>query len=595
MIGSIEPLGAHTGHIMSVQDAVAGALLRLETTLSADKREALTPAEALPLLTPEQKHALATQYIRFTVNQPVFATIARDVRWGSEPFWLERESFSKLDRSFKEAGTTFDIWEKRFEAGEIGLGINSLTGGGIHYLVTVRPANALAGKPLRITELYPKQLKLLGADEPVRPFIDNSYVLDSLPGPLANQQLIRLLYERRDEGKLLNVLNTTDFPARAEPDQWVLTWSDDPKTTQTVQWRTDQSKMFMQLATVRQRDPQGFKSPAVQVLNAHANALKTPTTVNDPINQRYAVTFTNLSPGERYRYAWRFDQSMTWQEVGTFRTAPNKPEDFSFLYLGDAQNGLSTWGSLIHRAVHHQPSARFILMAGDLVDRGNDRDDWDTFFAAAGGVFARHALVPVIGNHEHQGGYPSLYLTLFRLMENGPKSIAPERAYSFHYGDALLVILDTNVPLSSQVKWLEETLSSSKARWKFVSYHHPAYPSSKRKVNPNFQAQWLPLFDRYEVDFALQGHDHAYLRTYPMMQGKVMRQTREAGVHLGTRYLISVSGTKFYPQKDSPYIEKGFIKVPTYQIFELQVTQKQLTYRAFDSQGQVQDELVIVK
>jgi len=24
------------------------------------------------------------------------------------------------------------------------------------------------------------------------------------------------------------------------------------------------------------------------------------------------------------------------------------------------------------------------------------------------------------------------------------------------------------------------------------------------------------LFDKYHVDMALQGHDHAYLRTYPM-------------------------------------------------------------------------------
>lgn len=592
------PVYAHTGGAMSVPDAVTGALKRITLSVPAPKRAALTPDDTLPLLTSAQRHALATQYIRFEVNQPVMVRIARDTRWGDQPFWLRSTSFKKTSDSFKEAATTFDVWEKEFPAGAVGLGVNSLTGGGIHYVLGVRASNENVNQPLVISNLYPKQLRLQTAGEPIKPFVDNRYILESMPGPLEGHQLVRLLYDRRDQGKLLNVLHNTKFPSQAKPDQWVLTWADDPRTTQTLQWRTNTEISRLDLSVTPTTDPKGFESAQAIQRTVEANVLASPTTVNDPVNHRYAVTFRGLKPATPYQYAWRASNDAPWQQVGQFITAPERATDFSFLYLGDAQNGLATWGELITQAEAKQPSARFVLMAGDLVDRGNDRDDWDAFFAAANGVFARRTLVPVIGNHENQGGQPALYLSLFNLLENGPRTIAPERAYSFEYGDALFVILDTNIALAAQADWLEKTLAASKAHWKFVSYHHPAYPSSGRKVDPDFQRKWLPLFDRYGVDFALQGHDHAYLRTYPMKAGKVVLPSENADIkpdHVGTRYLISVSGTKMYPQNKSYFIEKGFAKVATYQVFELAVTEDRLTYRAFDGAGKVKDALVVVK
>lgn len=589
---------AHTGNAMSVPDAVTGALKRLAAELPEHKRASLKPEQALPLLTEAQRHALATQYIRFEVNQPVVIRIARDVRWASEPFWLTTAAFKKTKETFNEAATTFDIWEKTFPEGEVGLGVNSLTGGGIHYVLAVRAANTDSNKPLTISNLYPKQLRLQREGEPIKPFVDNRYILDKMPIPLVGYQMVRTLYDRRDQGKLLNVLHNTKFASQPEPDQWVLTWSDDPRTTQTIQWRTNSEISEVFLSLIKKGDLQSFGSKRAIQRVVEANIMTSPTTVNDPVNHRYVVTFRGLSPGTTYEYAWRTSADASWQRAGQFVTAPKDPEDFSFLYLGDAQNGLESWGELITKAESRQPAARFVLMAGDLVDRGNDRDDWDAFFAAANGVFSRRTLVPVIGNHENQGGQPALYLSLFSLLENGPRTIAPERAYSFEYGNALFVILDTNIALASQAEWLEETLKNSKAHWKFVSYHHPAYPSSDRKVDPDFQRKWLPLFDQYGVDFALQGHDHAYLRTFPMRGGKVVSPEKHAEAqsdHVGTRYLISVSGKKMYPQKPSAYIEKGFVKVATYQVFELVVAKNRLTYRAFDGAGQVKDELILVK
>ena len=47
-------------------------------------------------------------------------------------------------------------------------------------------------------------------------------------------------------------------------------------------------------------------------------------------------------------------------------------------------------------------------------------------------------------------------------------------------------------------------------------FHHPVYPSHPWRDTPALREHWVPIFDKHHVDLVLQGHDHAYLRTYPL-------------------------------------------------------------------------------
>jgi 3',5'-cyclic AMP phosphodiesterase CpdA len=255
--------------------------------------------------------------------------------------------------------------------------------------------------------------------------------------------------------------------------------------------------------------------------------------------------------------------------------------------MGDAQNGLERWGSLVHKAFRDRPDAAFYIMAGDLVNRGAERDDWDSFFQNARDIFDRRQVVPVPGNHEYQGGDCELYLKLFALPDAGPVG---EKAYALEYSNALFICLDSNLPVATQTAWLEETLAKSAAKWKFAVYHHPAYSSSPRRDNPDVRREWGALFDKYHVDLALQGHDHAYLRTYPMKGGQ-----RVASPGEGTIYIVSVSGTKFYEQGEFDYTEFGMTKVATYQAIDIQISGDRLVYRSYDEEGDLRDEFVIEK
>jgi 3',5'-cyclic AMP phosphodiesterase CpdA len=305
---------------------------------------------------------------------------------------------------------------------------------------------------------------------------------------------------------------------------------------------------------------------------------------------RHTAVLSGLRPGTTYLYSVGDGSNAGWSDVAEFTTAPGRVEPFSFVYMGDAQNGLDRWGSLVRTAFRERPDAAFYLMAGDLVNRGNERDDWDSLFHNAAGIYDRRPLVPVLGNHECQGGRPRLYLEQFTLPANGPAGVEPGRAYAFEYSNALFVILDSNLDPAGQTDWLERQLAGTQATWKFVAYHHPAYSSAPKRDNARVRELWTPIFDRYHVDLALQGHDHAYLRTYPLKDQRRVDRPQD-----GTVYVVSVSGTKFYEQAPRDYTEFGLTRVATYQVLDLQVSGPRLVYRAYDLDGTLRDHFVVEK
>jgi hypothetical protein len=232
-------LRAHVGSLPSVHDAVAALEERLRAGLSEPELRALTAARVLEVATPVEREVLGTHHITFTVDVPVVVTVLRDARLGEEPFWLAERGFVRTGATLASGDVTLDAWERAFPAGEVGLGINSLRGGGLHYLVLVRAREA--GRTPRVEALYPAQLRTDTVRPGVRPYADRDDELPAVPPELAGQTLVRTLYARRDDARLLGLFRWTEHPGARRPDQVVLTWSGDPRTSQTIQWRTSTS------------------------------------------------------------------------------------------------------------------------------------------------------------------------------------------------------------------------------------------------------------------------------------------------------------------------------------------------------------------
>jgi hypothetical protein len=579
---------AHEGSHLSVHDTVAGITQRLRQTYHPEELKHITRPQVESSLTSEDLHALATAHITFEINTPATVLILHDASLGNDPFWLQSEHFENTGDTWEILDEKFQIWQKSFPAGTVGLGVNSISGGGEHYLIALKPTDPTAN--LKVSNLYPGQLRLTTLKPGTAPYADLDVTFPSVPESLQNLPFIQTLRNSRADGKLVGLFRTTQHPSTAKPDHVVLTWNNNPQTTQTIQWRTSPNTP-KGLVAYQERALYNHPKPrALQKLKATTETLSDPYLVNDPAILRHTATLTNLKPNTTYVYSVGDGSRDGWSELAEFTTAPTQIRPFSFIYMGDAQNGLDRWGTLAHNAFRERPDAAFYLMAGDLVNRGNERDDWDSFFANATGIFNRRQLVPVIGNHECQGGHPSLYLNLFSLPHNGPANIEPERCYAFEYSNALFVILDSNLEPETMTPWLETTLAHSKATWKFVAYHHPAYSSSPGRDNAKLRQEWTPLFDKYHVDLALQGHDHAYLRTHPIRNNQRVENPAN-----GTTYVVSVSGTKMYDQAERETTAFGMTKVATYQVLDIQISGDRLVYRAYDIDGNLRDELIIAK
>lgn len=580
---------AHNGLHPSAHDAAAGAALRIARVVPSETRQEATEAQLAGWLTSAEREVLGGDHLHFQVSVPVRLAVVRETSGKGEPFWLSAGGYRKTSLKWEvEEEHSFEAWERDYPAGEIGLGVNALADADSHYFVLLRPLEP--GASLVVSEPYPGQLRAESFVAGVRPWVDEEHAVGEVPAAYAGWTVIRTVNGLRNLARLTGKPRTTDFPASPRPDHIVLTWSGDPQTSVTVQWRTAVAMTNGLVAFYPKPAPGRAAAVEVRSVASRSRAFVDPVLVNDPVVRRHTAEIGHLSPGTIYIYRVGNGTPGGWSEPLEFTTAPAGAESFSFIYMGDAQNGLDQWGTLARGAFVARPDIAFWLMAGDLVNRGNERDDWDDFFQHSGGIFARRPLVPVIGNHECQGGHPTMYLQQFAVPWNGPQGVEPGRAYAFEYSNALFVILDSNLDPADLTPWLEEQLAGSLATWKFVAYHHPAYSSAPRRDNETLRDAWVPVFDRYHVDLALQGHDHAYLRTWPLKANERVASPAE-----GTVYVVSVSGTKMYDQGDRPYTEVGFTKVSTYQVLDIQVEGNRLTYRAFDKQGQVRDHFVIVK
>jgi hypothetical protein len=132
-----------------------------------------------------------------------------------------------------------------------------------------------------------------------------------------------------------------------------------------------------------------------------------------------------------------------------------------------------------------------------------------------------------MGNHDVVVGSSPDYQTCYaktdatKTAPPSPRFNMPHRFYTFQKGPVQFFALYTpgivreeyTVALSKralqdQVKWLEEELARSTARWKIVYGHHPAFSYAWRQ-GPEIYQHLLPLFVKYKVDVYVTGHDHS--------------------------------------------------------------------------------------
>jgi hypothetical protein len=564
-----------------VETAMDGIVARLCAAMDEEALYKLDEKTVEGFITPEERRVLAMQYWCFDVNVPVTVSVMRDVDQAVVPFWLAESGFEKTSLIVKNEEYTYEVWQKRFDAGRVELGINGFDMHRPHYFVCVGPQRT--GDTLGLSGFFPERQTVLDMREGSLTYHDwTELVLTEVPESLRGQKLLTTIRGRAREAHLIEAFRKTPYPTSTKPDQIVLTWSEDPRTTQTIQWRTSPKA---EKCVVRYKK-KGAAGEAIETEGAYTT-ISDRLLLNDPVMHRFTAVLRGLEPGTVYTYTVGNPETGEWSVEAEFATAPDDGAPFSFVFMGDTHRS-EDWGKMLGKAFERHPETAFYMIAGDLVSTGLYRDDWDHFFGYSADVFRNRPVVPTLGNHDDQDGLGArMYLDFFALPENGSEAVERERSYTFRYGNALFIVLDVTSSVEAQKAWLEQQLAATDAPWKFAMFHFPPYAFDEDY--PDIRQAWCTLFDKYHVDMVFNGHVHYYLRTKPMRDGKPVASPAE-----GTVYAVSIAipGAR-RPVPKPRYAETTFCDGALYQT--IAIDGKRLTYRAYNAEGNIRDEFVIEK
>lgn len=350
----------------------------------------------------------------------------------------------------------------------------------------------------------------------------------------------------------------------------------DPKTSIVAQWRTvDETTR----ATVI-RYAAGANLPASALTEKVTGLEFGYRATGTDIYRVHQAHVCGLLPGQAYSYqVGGVDGSGTerFSPVYTFRTAPDivaHPDaEVVFAFVGDSRGGYDVWKQVVDQIKTRSPD--LILFSGDAVTIGLTQPEWEDFFGRAESLFATVPLVSAHGNHEVNAVNYYAQLALPGDQEN----------FGFDYGFAHITVAndtpDDQAKLGGSIKDAisADFAASDAARWKLFMHHQPMFSASTRHgPSMTLQQAWLPLIDAHHIDLVLNGHDHDYEVSKPMINAAVQSSSANATVFVvagGAGAELYDNGNDFWTQ----YSEK------TYSAAMIHVRRDQLTLDAFRQDG----------
>ncbi len=188
---------------------------------------------------------------------------------------------------------------------------------------------------------------------------------------------------------------------------------------------------------------------------------------------------------------------------------------YRFAVIGDTRSGGDAYPRLVHRMMEQRPD--FIVNTGDMV-QSPKRVLWADFWEKSKPITVPYFFAT--GNHDiGDEKSEALY---------GQQSGLPGNKfyYAFALGDSLFIVLDSSIPgqdkkiTGEQYVWLEDLLSTSTQKHKFIFLHYPLYPENGRGHHyggcldkyPKERDRLQRLFTEYKVTIVFSGHEHLYLR-----------------------------------------------------------------------------------
>lgn len=250
------------------------------------------------------------------------------------------------------------------------------------------------------------------------------------------------------------------------------------------------------------------------------------------------VTVTGLKENTTYYYT--VEKNGAQSEVRTYQT-----KSFSavqMLYVGDPQIGASkgqpqggeklaadagaantaarndafAWARTLSVAAAQNPDVNFIISAGDQVNKTGKAKEEEYAGYLSAPVLQSIPVATTIGNHDSLNPDYLYHFNNPNTTDYGKTQAGGD--YYYTYGAGLFIVLNTNnYNVAEHEKAIKEAVASAPgAAWRIVTIHQDIYGSGLDHSDTDgmiLRTQLTPIFDRYDVDVVLQGHDHTYSRS----------------------------------------------------------------------------------
>jgi hypothetical protein len=315
------------------------------------------------------------------------------------------------------------------------------------------------------------------------------------------------------------------------------------------------------------------------------------TVTNASATSKHSFELTGLTPNTKYFYRTSTDAGYISAIDHFFTAKSNGESHFSFLHYGDCGYDNSIQNSIA--TLMNAEKSDFGIVTGDI-DQGIGNNYDAIYFNVYKDILKNYCHFPAIGNHDTYFDNAATYLDDFYLPTNNPQQT--ERYYSFLWGNAKFISLDSNIPYTvgtDQYNWLIDELKCNNQQWVFIFFHHPPWTNAWSadyfipfteyflyEGNEDMRTDLIPVFEQYNVDFILNGHSHCYQR----------------GEMNGVKYVISggagASTLDFNTNSNAPNIDT---EIYINQYVRFNVDNDTATYVCIDDAGNVADSVFTSK
>ncbi|WP_298364989.1 metallophosphoesterase [uncultured Lutibacter sp.] len=271
---------------------------------------------------------------------------------------------------------------------------------------------------------------------------------------------------------------------------------------------------------------------------------------NEALTTDHEITLSNLSPSTIYYYEIaNASNILVPQESELYvKTSPvhGTKQFVRFWALGDAgTNGQSAYGTQAKdvrdayynyvngTAISPRPVASsnigqtdMMLFLGDnAYDNGTDAEFQRAFFEVYPTMLKNTVAWSTRGNHERD---KALYYQMYAnptageaIISGGGVASGSEEYFSFDYANIHFIVLESYdlENDATQHAWLEADIAATNQDWIIAFFHHPPYTrgthnSESEQDLIDVRANFVNRLEAGGVDLILNGHSHAYERSY---------------------------------------------------------------------------------